>query len=339
MRASRSWQALLLSVVLTVSFAFSQAAPRSDLIDAQQLLRDLQTLSADDMEGRQVGTAGGAKARTYVLQRFKESGIQPFGEGFTQAFSFTGGRAGNQTERQGVNVVGRIDGKQSARRYIVVSAHYDHLGTRDGQVFNGADDNASGTAALFAIAKYFNEHRPANSLIVTAFDGEESGLRGARAFVKTPPVALSSIVVNVNLDMVGRAPDDKLFAAGTHTYPFLKPYLERVAAKAPVTLLLGHDDPGRRDLQDWTRDSDHFAFHEVKIPFIYLGVEDFEHIHKSTDDYGNMSHDFFVRAVETAVRVIQEFDAHLDAIAGEARRRGGSEALSGLRCREELMCD
>jgi Zn-dependent M28 family amino/carboxypeptidase len=306
--------ALTLSVLLTVSFAFRQAARPSDLLDSQQLLRDLQTLSADDMQGRQVGTPGGAKARAYVLQRFKESGIQPFGGEFTQPFAFSGGRAGNQAERQGVNVVGRIDGKQPARRYIVVSAHYDHIGVRDGQVFNGADDNASGTAALFAIGKYFNEHRPANSLIVAAFDGEESGTRGSRAFVTAPPVAITSIAVNVNLDMIGRDPEDKLYAVGTYPYPFLKPYLERVAAAAPVKLLFGHDDPRRRDVEDWTRDSDHVAFHEVKIPFVYLGVEDFGQHHKATDDYETMSHDFYVRAVETAIRVIQEFDAHLDEI-------------------------
>jgi Zn-dependent M28 family amino/carboxypeptidase len=314
MRVRRAVPALALSVLLFVSFAFSQAARRSDLLDSQQLLRDLQTLSADDMAGRQVGTPGGAKARAFVLQRFKESGIQPFGGEFTQPFSFSGGRAGNQAERQGVNVIGRIDGRQSARRYIVVSAHYDHIGVRDGQVFNGADDNASGTAALFAIGKYFNEHRPANSLIVAAFDGEESGTRGSRAFVKTPPVPMTSIVVNVNLDMIGRDPEDKLYAVGTYAYPFLKPYLERVAAAAPVKLLFGHDDPRRRDVEDWTRDSDHFSFHEVKIPFVYLGVEDFGQHHKATDDYETMSHDFYVRAVETAVRVIQEFDAHLDEI-------------------------
>ena len=107
------------------------------------------------------------------------------------------------------------------------------------------------------------------------------------------------MVVNVNIDMIGRAPDDKLFAAGSHAYPFLKPYLERVAAKAPVKFLLGHDDPQRKDVEDWTRDSDHFVFHQAKIPFIYIGVEDFDQHHKATDDYETISHDFYVRAVET----------------------------------------
>ena len=81
------------------------------------------------------------------------------------------------------NVVGRIDGTAAPGRYIVVSAHYDHIGVRNGQVFNGADDNASGTAALFALARHFSANRPRHSLIFAAFDAEESGLRGARHFV------------------------------------------------------------------------------------------------------------------------------------------------------------
>jgi hypothetical protein len=121
--------------------------------------------------------------------------------------------------------------------------------------------------------------------------------------------------------MIGRDPEDKLYAAGTYAYPFLKPYVDRVASKAPVKLLAGHDDPTQKSVEDWTRDSDHYAFHQQKIPFIYLGVEDFGQHHKATDDYETMSHDFYVRAVETAVRLIQEFDTHLEEIAQKAGRR------------------
>lgn len=314
-RLALRWPAaFVVASALASALVFGQAARKSELFDAPQLLRDLQVLSADDMQGRQVGTPGGEKARTYILERFKASGIQPFAGNFAQPFSFTGGRAGNQPERKGVNIVGRIDGTQSPDRFIVLTAHYDHIGVRDGQVFNGADDNASGTAALFAIGKYFSTERLNNSLIVAALDGEESGLRGARAFLNAPPVPVTSMAVNVNVDMIGRAPDDKLFAAGSHAYPFLKPYLERVAASAPVKFLLGHDDPQRRDVEDWTRDSDHYVFHQAKIPFVYIGVEDFDQHHKATDDYETISHDFYVRAVETVIRVIQEFDRNLDAI-------------------------
>ena len=83
-------------------------------------------------------------------------------------------------------------------------------------MFNGADDNASGTAALFSVAKYFSAHRPAHSLIFVAFDGEEAGLRGARAFVRQPSIDdASAIRVDLNMDMIGRDPNDKLFAVGT----------------------------------------------------------------------------------------------------------------------------
>src|SRR4030095_1283184 len=80
-----------------------QEAPQSKLIDAPALLRDLQTLSADDMEGRAVGTAGGAKARAYVIERFKTIGVAPLGDSYEQPFTFSAGRGATQTARPGVN--------------------------------------------------------------------------------------------------------------------------------------------------------------------------------------------------------------------------------------------
>jgi Zn-dependent M28 family amino/carboxypeptidase len=284
-------------------------------VDGTVLLHDLQMLAADDMQGREVDTPGGQRARAYVIDRFRESGVKPF-DTYEEPFTFTGGgrRGAAPAERHGVNVAGHIDGTSGSARYVVVSAHYDHIGTRAGQVFNGADDNASGTAALFAIAKYFSAHRPLHALLIVAFDGEESGLRGSQAFVAHPPVDAASMVVDVNLDMIGRDPDDKLFAVGTFLNPFLKPYLARVAAAAPVKLLFGHDDPSQRDVEDWTKDSDHYTFQRANIPAVYLGVEDFAQHHKATDDFETMTFDFYIRATETAIQVIKEFDARLEAI-------------------------
>ena len=297
------------AVLITVTMLWAmQEAPRSALIDSRQLLLDLKTLSADDMQGRQVDTPGGAKARAYVISRFKESGIAPFGTSYEAPFTFTG-RGASAAERHGVNIVGRIEGTKQPQRYIVVSAHYDHIGVRNGQVFNGADDNASGTAALFALGKYFSQHKPANSILFVAFDGEESGLRGSQAFVNHPPVAADLLSVNLNADMIGRDPNDKLFVVGTAQQPFLKPMVEAIAAKAPVKLLIGHEDP--KQPEDWTRDSDHYSFMQKKIPALYFGVEDFDQHHKATDDYETMSYNFYVRAVETLAQAVEYFDAHL----------------------------
>jgi Zn-dependent M28 family amino/carboxypeptidase len=314
---------VLILSLLAVPVAGRQKAVQSKLIDAPQLLRDLKVLSADDMEGRLVDSPGGAKARAFVIQRFKESGIQPFGDTYEQPFTFSG--RGAQGERHGVNVIGRIVGSRGTKtpqRYIVISAHYDHIGiSRTGEVNNGADDNASGTAALFAVAKYFSAHKPANTLIFAAFDAEETGLRGAHAFVAKPPVPAESIVIDLNMDMIGRDPNNLLYVVGTYTQPFLKPFIERVAAKSPTKLVMGHDDPVKeradpknQAVEDWTSQSDHKAFCDAKIPCLYFGVEDFDQHHKATDDYETMTYDFYVRAVETMVRATAEFDAKADEV-------------------------
>ena len=318
MRRTATLVALVALVGLVAAVVAGQAQVSSKLIDADRLLLDLKTLSADDMEGRQVGMPGGEKARKFIMDRFQQIGLK------SEALPFTysaGGRGdAPPTDRDGVNVLATVKGTRTPNRYIVITAHYDHIGVRNGQVFNGADDNASGTAALLALAKYFVARQPQNSLMFLALDGEEAGLRGARAFVAAPPVDASALAVNLNMDMIGRDPNNLLYVVGTHTQPFLKPFIERIAAKAPVKLVMGHDDPANKAVEDWTSDSDHKAFCDAKIPCLYFGVEDFAQHHKATDDYATMTHDFYVRAVETMVRAVEDFDANLDALkrTGEA---------------------
>jgi hypothetical protein len=271
-------------------------------IDAPQLLEDVKRLSADDMQGRRTGTEGHARARQYIVERFKASGIQPFGQTYTTEFSLGG--------EKGVNVVGRIAGSLRPPRHIVVTAHYDHLGTTRGRVFNGADDNASGTSALFALAKYFEAHRPRHTLIFVAFDSEERSLAGSRAFVRDPPVPLSTMAVNLNADMIGRDANNRLFVSGTFQQPSLKPYVERVSRRAPVQLLMGYDDP-KNSKDNWVPRSDQWPFIQAGVPGLYIGVEDYEHYHQPTDDFDNLTHAFYVNAVETIRLLIEEFDVGL----------------------------
>jgi Zn-dependent M28 family amino/carboxypeptidase len=298
-----------LIVALAAVGIVAQEAPAVVLpkvsIDGAQLLHDLKTLSADDMEGRRAGTEGGARARAYVIARFKASNIEPFGASYTMEFPLGGRQDGT-----GVNVVGRIEGRRQPARHIVVSAHYDHVGIQGGRVFNGADDNASGAAALFALGKYFSANRPQHTLIFAAFDAEEINLTGARAFVRRPPVDLKSIALDINADMVGRDANNRLYVSGTFEQAFLKPYVMRVAQRAPVHLLMGYDNP-RGGADYWMRSSDQWAFLEARIPALYVGVEDNERHHQPTDDYDNMTHAFFVNAVETLRMLVEEFDRGL----------------------------
>jgi Zn-dependent M28 family amino/carboxypeptidase len=186
-------------------------------------------------------------------------------------------------------------------------------------VFNGADDNASGTAALFALASHFAAERPAHTLVFAALDAEETGIHGGRALVATPPVPLDSVVMNINLDMIGRDANNTLYAVGTSHYPFLKPYLERVAARAPVKVVFGHDGPGAPLVGDWTRESDHYPFHQRGVPFIYFGVEDFAQHHQETDESSTITREFYVNAVRTIAAAVREFDRNAPEIK-EGRR-------------------
>jgi hypothetical protein len=291
-------------------------APQSKVLDAARLLADMRTLSADDMEGRKAGTPGGARARAYVVEAFKRAGLEHYGADYLQPFAFT---ARGQTY-QASNVVGFVRGKDEPARAVVVSAHYDHLGVVNGEVYNGADDNASGTAALLAMADYFSRHRPAHTVVFVAFDGEEEGLQGSQYFVKSPPLDLKSVVLDVNMDMVSRNARGELYAAGAFAYPFLRPHLEEIAKGAAVRLLIGHDDP-KLGHDDWTLQSDQGAFHLAGVPFVYFGVEDHEDYHKPTDDFEKIDPAFFVHSVEAILSFVQLADKNLDQIAAQAGRK------------------
>ncbi|MCA1614244.1 MAG: M20/M25/M40 family metallo-hydrolase, partial [Acidobacteria bacterium] len=278
------------------------AAPRASAIDAEELLADVRALSSDEMEGRGAGTPGGERARAYVVERFKGAGLKPFGASYLQPFKFTPPR--EKAEREGANVVGYVRGSARPERFMVVTAHYDHLGVRGGQIYNGADDNASGVACLLALARHFTRRPPRHSIIFVAVDNEEGGGGGAKKFVAEPPVSLKAVTLNVNLDMISRGDKGELYAAGARHYPFLKPYLERVAATSRVRLLQGHDDPALGPQHDWTFQSDHGAFHRAGVPFVYFGVEDHADYHKPTDDFARVPRDFFTRAAETVLAAV-----------------------------------
>jgi Zn-dependent M28 family amino/carboxypeptidase len=141
------------------------------------------------------------------------------------------------------------------------------------------------------------------------------GLQGARAFVANPPVPQDALLFNVNMDMISRNEADELYAAGTYHYPWLVPLIERLAADAPVTLLMGHDRPDLPPGDDWTQSSDHGPFHTAGIPFLYFGVEDHPDYHRPTDTFENIDPDFFARAAETVRRTIRALDDDPELVA------------------------
>lgn len=284
-------------------------------IDSLQLMKDIRTLSANKFEGRKVGTRGNRMAQFYIIDRFKQAGLQPFHGTYEYSFYFTDG----EKRVMGTNLYGYIAGK--TEDVIVITAHYDHLGihSQEGQadsVYNGADDNASGTSALLALIKYYRQHPPRHTLVFAALDAEEGGLRGAAAFLKQPPVPVTRIKLNINMDMISRNEKQELYACGTYHYPELKKFMEKVADSSAIKLLTGHDRP-EDGSQDWTKQSDHYEFHKKGIPFIYFGVEDHADYHRVSDEFERIDPSFYYRAVQTVRQTVNITD---NVSAGELFR-------------------
>ena len=298
--------ALIAAAILSAAVAAPAfAGPGDKAID------DIRTLSADDMQGRAPGTPGSEKARAYILSRFKEIGLAPIGATFEQPFEFA---KRDGTKLQGINLVARIKGAKPGKA-MVVSAHYDHLGVRNGEIYNGADDNASGVAGLLAVAEAFKAKPPKHDVIFAVVDAEESGLRGAKAFAAAPPVPLETIALDVNFDMLSKNPKNELYVSGASPFPFLKPILVKVATTASVTLKLGHDTDADGKQNNWTNQSDHYAFGEKGVPWVYFGVEDHPEYHKPTDDFATVPQDFFKRSVATVIQASLALERDLDEVA------------------------
>jgi hypothetical protein len=268
------------------------------------LLARIADLTGPGMDGRGAGSAGGAKARAYIEAALTKVGVAPAGvDRYAQAFTTTT-KAGARVS--GVNLLARCPGRQADAPYLVVSAHYDHLGVRDGQVYPGADDNASGVALLLHIAERCVAQPFAHPLLLAFFDAEELGLKGAEAFVQTPTVPRDRMAVNLNFDMVSRSATQEIYVAGPGRWPRLKPLLTPVAAKAPINVRFGHDTGGGQE--DWTTQSDHGAFHAAGIPFVYLGVEDHADYHRPTDTPEKIAPAFLDGVVTVTLRVLAALD-------------------------------
>ncbi|MFL6709513.1 MAG: M20/M25/M40 family metallo-hydrolase [Massilia sp.] len=288
--------ALACLLVAAGALAQDQAAPSS--VDGQRLLDDVRTLAAPSFEGRATGTAGNRKAAAFIAQRFSDLGLLPFGAGYAQPFKIGAIDA--------VNYVGFIKGAATPERFLVVSAHYDHLGIKNGKLYPGADDNASGVAAMLAVAAYFKAHPPAHTVVFAAFDGEEIGLRGAHAFVSALPFKKSQLALEINFDMVSHNDRNEIYAAGTRYTRALIPVVTAAAARHTVNVKLGHDE-GEGE-ENWTDASDHGPFHEAGVPFLYFGVEDHPDYHKPGDTFEHINQPFFTEVAKLLVDVAATAD-------------------------------
>ncbi len=284
---------------------------------SSRIMSRLSALSADSMEGRQAGTVGGKRARAWIVKELQTIGVKPYGDSYEHKVNLIP-RPG--ADSVAANIIAIIPGKRSDGPVLVLSAHYDHLGVRNGEIYNGADDDASGCVALLTIAERLLREPPEHDVVLAFFDAEEMGLRGARAFVADEVVPLSRIALNINLDMVGRQDNNALWVAGLSHYPFMRPLAERSASQSRVPIKFGHDTKGDVPGYDWSSASDHGAFHARGIPFLYLGVEDHPDYHKPGDDAEKIDPVFYGAVIDFAYALLREADSELYDISKNRRR-------------------
>jgi hypothetical protein len=307
--------------------------------------RDVEYLASDRLEGRLSGTPGNDTAAAYLARRYKSLRLTELTPGYLQPFdarSAEDAHMGRTEPRHTENVVALLRGTDPALRgeYVVIGAHFDHLGrsatyAQDPEakdaIRNGADDNASGTAAVVELARLLVANPPRRSIVFANFSGEELGLLGSHWFVEHSPVPLGRVVAMINFDMVGRLRNDKLIVYGTSTATELKAILDSANAVS-----------GSRALKvtgigDGYGPSDQTSFYARDIPVLHFFTDLHEDYHRATDDADKVSAAGEARVVDLASRVVRSIAdrrspltfVRIAAPAQSAMSREGSQTYLG----------
>ena len=336
--------------------ALGAGSPTADSLLVRQ---DIAYLASDQLEGRGTGTPGNDSAAAYIAARFAALGLAPIRPAATPcpgqataapclaryyqrftARSMQMAHAGNAAGLRTQNVAAVLPGTDPALRgqYVVIGAHFDHLGrstvsaldpeSKDA-IRNGADDNASGTAAVMELARMFSINKPGRSVIFATFSGEEQGLIGSQFFVDNPPVPLAKIVAMLNFDMVGRMKDNGLMIFGTATATELSALIDSAnTGTLPIKVTGSGDGFGS---------SDHSSFYAKEIPVLHFFTAIHDDYHRASDDIEKINLGGQARVVDLAYRIADRIDdrpARLSYVRSTAPSRAmgsgqGSQAYLG----------
>ena len=310
------------SIVDTVRQELARAAGGIDgalALVTEDLLRKHATyLASDELEGRQAGYEGNAKAAAYIASVMKQAKLAPVGDKDAKGNPtyFQEFKIGRLATR---NCLGMLEGSdpELKKEIVVLGAHFDHLGTSDNpgppfqrsdrprdddKIWNGADDNGSGTTTLLGLVKAFGEGglKPRRSILFIAFSGEEGGLLGSYHYVGNPIAPIARHVFMLNLDMVGRNPDKamKIDGVGSAEGAKLRKTVEdavaatglKAAVNDAVTVMGG--------------DSDHTPFREKGVPFVFFFSGFHADYHKVTDHADKLAYGNMVKVAQPSARIL-----------------------------------
>jgi hypothetical protein len=281
-------------------------------VSIKQLSADLNFLASDALKGRGTGSAEELKAAQYIADVFKTCGLKPINGSFLKPFTFKRSSnphdtaTGKGPELTGHNVLGYLDNK--APYTIIIGAHYDHLGlghdhnsldaNPEGKIHNGADDNASGTAGVLELARFFTKNKRTEvfNILFMCFSGEELGLLGSKKWCEKPDLNFNGVNYMINMDMIGRLNDStqKLMVYGVGTAPDWVSLLESVRG----TLVLKLDSAG-------IGPSDQTSFYLKQIPVLHFFTGQHSDYHKPSDDVEKLNLQGEAKVLDYIIRVIE----------------------------------
>lgn len=298
-------------------FAAHLSGQSASVFSEKHLRKNIEYLASDKLEGRGTGTKAELKAAKYLAKQFKKIGLQPKGDDgsyfhhfkFKKASDPHGNIAADAPEVQSQNVAAYLD--NGAATTIVIGAHYDHLGLGHdhnsldanpvGKIHNGADDNASGTAGVLELARYFAENgkREQHNFLFLCFSGEELGLFGSKKYTERPTIDLSTVSFMLNMDMIGRLNEEKrLVVGGVGTAPDFVPTINALRSEVGIK----QDSAG-------IGPSDHTSFYLKNIPVLFFFTGQHSDYHKPTDDVEKINFPGVVSVLDLARQVIETLDA------------------------------
>ncbi|MEL0275640.1 MAG: M28 family metallopeptidase [Flavobacteriaceae bacterium] len=280
----------------------------AETIQEQDLKELLYVYASDYFQGRETGTLGQKRAVTFLREFYQNRNIKAAQgtQDYFQPMELTIKGQAIATE----NVVAIIEGKSKPEEYIVISSHLDHEGIKNGEIYNGADDDGSGTVALLEIAEAFQAaaaegNGPARSIIFLHVSGEEKGLLGSRYYTDNPLYPLANTVANLNIDMVGRTDPKResknrnyVYLIGTDRLSTELHQISEQANDATIKMDLDYtynaaDDPNRFYFR-----SDHYNFAKNNIPVIFYFNGTHADYHKPTDTVEKIQYDLLAQRAQ-----------------------------------------
>ena len=261
--------------LLLLVFALDDCRSEED-ITVEESRKTLSYLASDEMEGRKPGNPGNFIAVSFIKKEFESYGLETHLQKFTYTFRWRVGLIRWRTvEIETMNVIGVLKG--TSDKHVVIGAHMDHLGVDgDGDAYNGADDNASGTTAILELAEAFgkSDARPKDTIVFIAFNAEELGLLGSKHYVSDPLLPLDDCKLMINLDMVGRLRGTTVTAQGGNLSRSVTQLVDKLDDNYPFDVNI--TAAGNR--------SDHAPFNWSGVPVLFFHTGTHPQYHRITDD-------------------------------------------------------